>query len=566
MLFRDFILVIICFLVLMNVGWGQRFIGTQFDSAVGCTENAQGQNFSYRMRKQIGSTVKVDFDGSGICSATLVNQMTPENELRQILILARHCITEGMGLDNEIIADLTSNQHVVIFHYQSPTDNINNTPQNNRGTDGWAVNSTPISSPLSNIPNSDIEDDGYRYLLSSSLTQVATNKWGDYLLLEIDEPIPPHFNPYYAGVYNLPAVTPIQSPFYGFHHPAGDIKKTSRYPVVSIYDGHIRYCHLMGSAVDFLFGWIWGNSSSVKRFCRYISIPWYAATANFGVTEGGSSGSGLFESLNKRHMGPLSGAGIGGCTVNTIHYTRNFDHFFDNDIRGVLNPDNLLWVDNGGFGGRYRSCYGHLNLNGYYWPHVGHQATGPNGVSIESAANINLARNDQGQPRVQWVMDNSSYDLKAAVGHTVTAAGPGFDQAHNLYVQPGAQFSLRVASSPCNTAGNNYKNTSNRELMNQTIERLIAKGTPRTSQQKEIVNVYPVPASKTLNIDGPAFLAFDKLIFYDAQGRRVKTIGLKAASAHHSVDVSSWSAGLYHLTLIRAGEVVARKKVQIAGL
>lgn len=535
----------------------------QWGQAAGCHVNAQGSGFSYDWRKEIASTVKINFLGkdgerSGNCSATLVNQATPENELRQILILARHCITEGNGLDNDIDVDFNSDQHGVIFHYQSPTDVSGDTPQNNRGQGGF--NATPIAN---NIPGA-IRDEGFRFAHFTSLTRVATNKWGDYLLLEIDDPIPPHYNPYYAGVYNHPMVTPFNSPFYGFHHPAGDIKKTSRYPWVSIYDRHIQYCHLMASVVDLLFGWIWGNNSSVKRFCRHISIPWYSAVADLGVTEDGSSGSGLFEGANKRHMGPLSGAGVGGCTVNAVHYTRNFDHFFDNDIREVLNPDDLLWVDNGGYGGRYRSCYGHLNLHGYYWPHVGHQATGPNEVDIQSAANIDLARNDQDQARVLWVMNNSSYDLKAAVGHTATAAEPMFDQAHNLYVEPGAQFTLRVASAPCNTEGKmNYKHISNKEIINQSIERLVAQGTPEANQKRSVVELYPNPAEDHLQLQWPAVTHLDQIKVYDHQGRQIKSMIIPEGKHRLKVRVSAWPAGLYHLSLLREGEIVARKKAQI---
>lgn len=79
-----------------------------WDSAFVCHKNAQGRGFSYDWRKQIASTVKVDLllrdEFRTSCSATLVNQATPENELRQILILARHCITEAKRRQSIVVS------------------------------------------------------------------------------------------------------------------------------------------------------------------------------------------------------------------------------------------------------------------------------------------------------------------------------------------------------------------------------------------------------------------------------------------------------------------------------
>ena len=105
----------------------------------------------------------------------------------------------------------------------------------------------------------------------------------DFLLLEVEDPINPNWNPFYAG-WDASGTNGSQG--VGIHHPSGDRKKISTY-TQSL------------------------TSSSIGSPGSHWRVIWVETETNHGVTEGGSSGSPIY---NEAHhiVGTLS-SGASAC-------------------------------------------------------------------------------------------------------------------------------------------------------------------------------------------------------------------------------------------------------------
>lgn len=151
----------------------------------------------------------------------------------------------------------------------------------------------------------------------------------DFLLVEIDTDIPDNYTPYYAG---WDASGPGSSSGVSIHHPAGDEKKISTYT-----------SNLLSSS--------WGASGSHWR------VIWSGTANGHGVTEGGSSGSPIYNTA-KRIVGTLTG---GGSACNSVqpggqnlpdYYGKMSYHWDDNwnptdDLKDLLAPGSSTTILNG---------------------------------------------------------------------------------------------------------------------------------------------------------------------------------------------------------------------------
>ncbi len=144
----------------------------------------------------------------------------------------------------------------------------------------------------------------------------------DFLLLLLDSEVPSSFDPYFNGWSNLSS-----APESGvcIHHPAGDVKKISTTHNVSVYPNEIN---IGGSMMP---------ANSVWR------VHWSQNENGWGVTEGGSSGSPLFNN-HKLIIGTLSG-GSSACNQpnNADFFGRLSYHWQSNGS----NPEQSLktWLD-----------------------------------------------------------------------------------------------------------------------------------------------------------------------------------------------------------------------------
>ncbi|MFN6077433.1 MAG: GEVED domain-containing protein [Fluviicola sp.] len=257
---------------------------------VACSEGASWQN-------QIKSVVHYTFTQSGntyVCSAALINNTA--QDCKPYILTAWHC--------GEPAAGTTLSGWVWYWKYQKSTCQ----PGNANGTDpspgsftktGGTVRASSENGTLNNPPGTN---------------EVAGS---DFYLVELSSSISSTYDPYYAGWNrtNTAATSGV-----GVHHPAGSAKKISTYTsalVSSTYNGGATNAH-------------W-------------RVVWAATANGHGVTEGGSSGSPIFNQSGLI-VGQLSG-GSSFCT-NTSAPDLYGKLFTDWDLNGTTSNAQLKpWLD-----------------------------------------------------------------------------------------------------------------------------------------------------------------------------------------------------------------------------
>ena len=146
----------------------------------------------------------------------------------------------------------------------------------------------------------------YQSISSSNLIATGENTIGtnlDFTLLELSVSPPTEYNVYYAG-WNR-KVTPATNTTC-IHHPEGDIKKIS-------FDSDAPEI---------------GNYDDIDPGSGYlINSHWKINEWNLGTTEGGSSGSPLFDE-NHMIIGDLTG-GLADCSNSVDDYYTRFDLSWD---------------------------------------------------------------------------------------------------------------------------------------------------------------------------------------------------------------------------------------------
>jgi len=233
----------------------------------------------------------VDGQGAGWCSASLVNN-TALN-CRNFILSALHC-----G-DNSTTTHF--GQYVFYFNYERPNCGSGTAPTN--------------QSMTGCVKRAESNDGG-------------GNSGSDFMLLELNATPPAGYNVYYNG-WNRQNVASTSG--VSIHHPAGGRKKISTY-------------------TSSLVSTSWGSASG-----SHWRVTWAATTNGHGVTEGGSSGSPLFNSAGLI-VGTLTG---GGSFCNTPTQP---DQYGKMSYHWTSNPgdDLSVWLD--------PTNSGVNSLNGTYAP------------------------------------------------------------------------------------------------------------------------------------------------------------------------------------------------------
>ena len=122
----------------------------------------------------------------------------------------------------------------------------------------------------------------------------------DFLLVEVEDPILDTWEPFYAG-WDASGFNGHGG--VGIHHPSGDRKKISTYS---------------NSLIN-------SNAYAIGAHWR---VTWVATETNHGVTEGGSSGSPIFEE-NHRILGTLSGGASFCSSPNSPDYYGKMSYHWD---------------------------------------------------------------------------------------------------------------------------------------------------------------------------------------------------------------------------------------------
>jgi len=245
---------------------------------------------------QINSAVHYTFNEGAfqyVCSASTINNTALD--CKPYILSAWHCGERNAG------SSIAS--WVWYWNYQKatcqPSQNGSNPSKGTQTMTGGTVRASSGNGTLNNPPGSN---------------QVAGS---DFYLVELGSAIPASYNAYFAGWdrTNTAATSGV-----GIHHPAGSAKKISTYTsslVSATYNG--------------------GASNAHWR------VVWAATTNGHGVTEGGSSGSPIFNQSG-RIVGQLSG-GSSFCATPTSPdlYGKMFSNW---DLNGATNAARLKpWLD-----------------------------------------------------------------------------------------------------------------------------------------------------------------------------------------------------------------------------
>jgi len=193
----------------------------------------EGQNWQNQKQGVVKILTKV---GSKFfyCTGTVMNNTS--QDFSGLLLTASHCSKDFQG-GTSSIDDFS--QWIFYFNYESPG--------------------------CSSAPADEYTVVGAEKLATSdNLSDIGS----DFLLLKFQGSIPPSYNTYYCGwdAGNNNSFSGV-----GIHHPDGDIKKIS------------TYTSLLGSGT-------WGSSPNTHWI-----VSWAATPNGHGVTEGGSSGSPIFD-------------------------------------------------------------------------------------------------------------------------------------------------------------------------------------------------------------------------------------------------------------------------------
>lgn len=207
---------------------------------------------------QRDAVVKYTFmlgNGTFLCSGALMNNTL--EDCTPYILTANHC---GEPTNSAAIQN-----HVWYFNYQRPNCSIGNTnPYNGAQSQTMSGGFFRASSQLgAHLP--------------SNNNQVAG---ADFALLELNDSIPSAYSAFYAG-WNRSTAT--SSSGVAIHHPSGHEKK------ISTYNSNL-------TTADFNGGWTGAH----------WQVNWIATASGHGVSEGGSSGSPIFNS-NGKAIGVLSG-------------------------------------------------------------------------------------------------------------------------------------------------------------------------------------------------------------------------------------------------------------------
>ena len=502
-------------------------------------------------KKGVARILVVDGGGQGWCTGSLINNTS--QDCKPYFLTALHC-----GVD-ATAANMT--QWKFYFKYEAPSC----TNPSTAGTldDYFITGCLRIADSGDNGG-----DSGSDFLLVKlgSSTNEAT------IITNLKSA---NFSAYWNG-WN--ANTTATSGGVGIHHPAGDIKKISTFSGTSVSAG-------------------WNGNGLLSHWRQ----SWTSNSNGHGVTEGGSSGSPLFNNSQGYIIGTLTG-GSSSCNSPTSpdFYGKMSYHWTSN---GTANNLRLKpWLD--------PTNSGVLTLAGSANPCS--SSTGPctassttcdeyintvqlNTINNTSACSVggygnylsistNLIKGNQYSITVTpdllsqtgsaftddeiavWIDYNNDSDFSDAgeqVGYVLV--GTGWSNVFTFTVPTSAVSSavrmrVRISYStdgaivPCgqSTYG---------EVEDYTVN-ITTSGASLLENNLSAITIYPNPSSDILNIDlSSANEEVKSISIVDITGKLIQTIDV-LENANISLNVSSFASGLYHVKISSASNSIVRQIIK----
>jgi hypothetical protein len=372
------------------------------------------------------------------------------------------------------------------------------------------------------------------------------------------------------------------------HHPAGDIKKISTYSSNLVTSG-------------------WGSNSLSSHW----RVTWSATTNGHGVTEGGSSGSPIFNYNNgsSRIIGTLTG-GSSYCTASSSpdYYGKMSYHWDQNSTSGNIKLKTMLDAGNSGIkvlDGSFDPCNGttppptttvycpatstNCSFESIYNVQLGsiNNTTGCTNygnytnlstdlvkgqtytaiVTPQAAGTVGSAyTNDEIAVYIDWNNDQSFTGSGERVGYV--KVGAGWSNQFTFTVPSTAtlgslRMRIRISYQPDEGNINPCGTTADGEVEDYSV---LVKG-PSTAGIDEhnlfkAVQIYPNPASNQLTIDFKELEnEMDVIQIKDVTGKLILELK-NLDSKTIQVDLSSLSKGLYHVVLHTGGIQSTRRFVK----
>jgi hypothetical protein len=319
----------------------------------------------------------------------------------------------------------------------------------------------------------------------------------DFCLVEITgglvgNTVPAAYGPYFPG-WDKTGVTPTSA--VGIHHPSGDIKKISfeNQPLIST-----------------TFGGSPANSH------------WGVTSWDLGVTEGGSSGSPLFDQ-NHRIIGQLHG-GASFCGASSLSDEYGKVSYSWNPAGSNSTNQLEIWLDPNTSGAAF--------VDGY----------DPSGVTISCGSNQTIYASSQ------TTMPNLSSSVTANTACTggaitLTQAPPAGTTLSN-----GANIVMITATDNC----------GNSQQCQMTVTYINNLNVGELNMFS-FVTIYPNPVSDNLIVDLSTVANEDITIeIYDLSGKLLVTEANQKGSLI-SIDISELSNGLYQIKLLSSTAQIIKR-------
>jgi hypothetical protein len=427
---------------------------------------------------QIDAVVHFVFpDGGGyyVCSGSVINNT--DQDCKPYILTAWHC--------GEHSANQNLSNYTWYWNYQKtscqPNSNSSNPSKGNQTMTNGTVRSTSGSGTLNNPP-------------STTNYQVAGS---DFTLIELGSNIPSSYNAFYAG---WDKGTSLKSSGVSIHHPAGSAKK------ISTYTSNLSSDTYNGGA-----------------FNAHWEVYWSSTSNGFGVTEGGSSGSPIFDQ-NKRIVGQLSG-GNSYCGSNP-----------DSDLYGKFSSN---WTSNGSTNGSQLAPWldpGNSNvttLDGTYSPCPGPSiscsaSANSNNINIGNSTNFTGTSNSTNSTW-NWDFDvNNVGGVNPPSSNVQNPSGVTYSNAGNFTI------SLTVTNSSGNSCSS---------VVNVTV----SNNTSIISENNSNLKIYPNPNNGSFKID-LSNLNNEEIRIYDQMGRMIKSIKVDDKKyLNKEINVMNINAGVYYI-------------------
>ena len=514
---------------------------------VACSEIAGWEN-------QRDAVVQYNFStssGTFVCSGVVVNNTA--KDCKPYILSANHC--------GEPTTNANINNHVWYFNYQRPTCTPGNTARySGARSQTMSGGKLRASSQLGNHVAADPQVSG-----------------ADFVLIELNSTIPSAFNPYFAG-WNRLANAPTSG--VGIHHPAGDEKKISTYT---------------STATSMSYNNGWAGS--------HWKVNWSATANGHGVTEGGSSGSPLFNP-NGLIVGHLSGGSSYCMALNDPDLYGKMNKAWDQEGSNA-NQQLKAWLDPANTGvtslvGTYAPCSGggsgpvaycaatSINCDEYIEKvtlNTLSKTSGCNNYSDFTASSTTLVKgqtynltvtpnilndpdnfytNDHIGAWIDWNNDGDFTDAGERIGYVLATTGwsnvfsfmvPTSASSGNLRMRVRLSYSGNdPVMSPCGT-------TTEGEVEDYTIK--IAGGTTNGITESELnsIAIYPNPTTTSfmLNLEGIAEEVME-ITVTDITGRLVTLITEIATKPE--VNLTNEPSGVYLVKLKATSGIYTHKVIK----